>query len=300
MRFPRTIAVFLAFTCAHAGSPDLSEGFFNDPNKVIVFFGDSITANGGYINALKALLLKRFPSMKAVVVNRGKSSETVAGLTESDHPGPRPVLFDRLAEELRTYRPNLIFACYGMNDGIYHPYAEERMAPYRAGIQKLLAEAAKSGAPVILLTPPPFDSLGGLSKLKSAPPYGYKTPYRNYDSVLTAYGEWLLDLDGPAQMVIDIHAPVESLAVAERKKNPGFTLTSDGIHPGTTGHQWMAAAINDGLFAAPTGLRPVLPAVTISAGRAGGTRFFNLLGRVMPATVPFASRAMARQSFGQK
>ena len=190
MHFKRTIAAVLAFTYAHAAAPDLSEKFFNDPGKVIVFFGDSITANGGYINALKALLLKKFPAMKAVVINRGKSSETVAGLTESDHPGPRPLLFDRLADELKTHNPDLIFACYGMNDGIYHPYGEVRMAPYRDGINKLLAEAAKISAPVILLTPPPFDSLGGLSKLKSEPPYGYKTPYKNYDSVLTAYGQW--------------------------------------------------------------------------------------------------------------
>lgn len=204
------------------------------------------------------------------------------------------MLFARLVTELATHKPDLIVACYGMNDGIYHPWVEDRMSAYREGVRKLLAEGAKAGAPVILVTPPPFDSLGGLAKLKSAPPYGYKTPYVNYDSVLTAYGAWLLTLRTPEQMVLDIHAPVEAAAAAERKGNPSFTLTGDGIHPGATGHRWMAEALEKGLFAAPTSV----PALRIrGAVRPGAeARSFNALGAALPRPSPAPHLRLRRPS----
>lgn len=273
-------ALALAGIChasAFGSAPDLSEKFFNDSGKVIVFFGDSITANGTYIGVLKSMIQKRFPGLKAAFVNRGKSSETLAGLTEGDHPGPRPVLFDRLAAELSTQKPHMIFACYGMNDGIYHPWDESRMAPFRAGVKRLLDEAAKVGVPVILVTPPPFDSLGGLSKLKAAPPYGYKTPYRNYDSVLTAYGRWELTLAGADQIVVNIHDYVEQAAAAKRASTPGFTLTGDGIHPGADGHRWMAEALDKGLFETT---------VAVQFAKSGSRPLRRLLGEGM-ATFPW-------------
>jgi lysophospholipase L1-like esterase len=296
-RVPTRFAAVLALAGVlhdgvHGAAPDLSEKFFNDPGKVIVFFGDSITANGAYIGALKALILKRFPGLKASFVNRGKSSETLAGLTEGDHPGPRPVLFDRLATELATHKPHLVFACYGMNDGIYHPWDETRMAPFRAGVRRLLEEGAKAGIPVILVTPPPFDSLGGLSKIKSAPPYGYKTPYRNYDSVLTAYGQWERTLAGADQWVVEIHDHVEKAATAKRAVTPGFTLTGDGIHPGADGHRWMAEAIEKGLFEGPV-------AVEVERGRLRPLRAARDVGSVTFPWDAATADAMGRVGSGR-
>ena len=68
-------------------------------NQTIGCFGDSITFAGGRricrntprLNSTKTIL-----NLNIKFLNYGKSSETVSGLTEEDHPGPRPYLFERL------------------------------------------------------------------------------------------------------------------------------------------------------------------------------------------------------------
>ena len=74
----------------------------------------------------------------------GLPSETVSGLSEPGHAGgafPRPDLHERLERVLEQTRPDLIVACYGMNDGIYHPFTEARFEKYQAGD----AAAARAG-----------------------------------------------------------------------------------------------------------------------------------------------------------
>jgi lysophospholipase L1-like esterase len=205
------------------------------------------------------MILQKYPNTKATFVNRGRSSETLSGLTELVHPGPRPVLFDRLAEDLATTKPTLVFACYGMNDGIYSPLAEERFKPYRDGVQKLLGELAKIGVPVILISPPIFDSINAVSILRDTGPFGYQTPYRNYDSVLTAYSHWLTGRNSSTQMAINIHDYIRTRALAEKLRDPTWKYSSDGIHPGDQGHQWMAEAIYAGLFNGVTRIAPTTP-----------------------------------------
>src|SRR6185295_301367 len=119
MRFYKTMAATLVAVLATNAGPDLSATFFNSSSSKVLFFGDSITHAGGYINALKALLTTKYPSLKASFVNAGLSSETVSHLTETGHPGPRPWLFDRFDSVMNAQKPDLVFACYGMNDGIY-------------------------------------------------------------------------------------------------------------------------------------------------------------------------------------
>ncbi len=47
---------------------------------------------------------------------------------------------------LEQTKPDLIVACYGMNDGIYHPFSEARFGKYKDGIMQLRQKAAKAGA----------------------------------------------------------------------------------------------------------------------------------------------------------
>ena len=55
---------------------------------------------------------------------------------------------------LAAFKPTLVLACYGMNDGIYLPPDEARIKAYQDGILKLKAAVEKHGARIVFITPP--------------------------------------------------------------------------------------------------------------------------------------------------
>jgi len=208
---------------------------------VILFLGDSITADGRYIRMVEKELRARGETIHLIA--RGVPSETVSGLSEKGHPGPRPCLHDRLDAVLEKTKPDRVVACYGMNDGIYHPFAEERFAAYRAGIGKLRDRVAEAGISIWLLTPPPFDaySFTGTVLKQDATDFSYLTPYRGYDDVLRQYAEWLLQSD-PASGTVDLRTPMMEAIRQARRLDPHYS-SGDGIHPDKAGHVVMAAAL---------------------------------------------------------
>ena len=58
-------------------------------------------------------------------INLGLPGETVTGLSEPGHPFPRPNVHERFGRVLAGGKPDLVFACYGMNDGIYYPFSDD-------------------------------------------------------------------------------------------------------------------------------------------------------------------------------
>ncbi len=200
----------------------------------ILFLGNSITYAGGYIEDVEAWYLTRHPRHNIAFIDLGLPSETVSGLSEPGHADgrfPRPDLHERLRRVLEKVHPEVIFACYGMNDGIYLPFDQGRFEKYKAGMQWLhdtLAQA--TGARVIFLTPPAYDEL-----------HGGKVGYAD---VIDRYSQWLLDQRGKAQWeVADIHFPMKKYLEARRKTDTVFALATDGVHPGELGHWLMAKPI---------------------------------------------------------
>src|SRR5947209_219100 len=115
----------------------------------VVFLGDSITYSGQYVEFLEAYLRVRDPAPHREFLDLGLPSETVSGLSEPGHAEgqfPRPDLHERLDRVLAKTRPDLVVACYGMNDGIYHPFGEERFQRFQEGIRFLRGRAVASGA----------------------------------------------------------------------------------------------------------------------------------------------------------
>ncbi|QMU30386.1 SGNH/GDSL hydrolase family protein [Adhaeribacter radiodurans] len=205
------------------------------PNvKRILFLGNSITWAGIYVNDIEAFITAQNPSQQIEFINVGLSSETVSGLSEEGHAGgsfPRPDLHERLARVLTKTKPDLVFACYGMNDGIYLPFDESRFTKFKEGINWLHNEVVKTGARIIHLTPPDYDEQRGKSL--------------GYAAVLDRYSDWLLSQRSSKWEVIDIHYPMQKylrahLVVDATFNLSGFALALDGIHPGETGH-WIIA-----------------------------------------------------------
>lgn len=245
-------------------------------NRRVLWLGDSVTQNGTYVAYVEYYLNQRFPEARFDIISIGLASETVSGLSEKVHPFPRPCVSERLGRALAKVRPELVVACYGMNDGIFHPPSDERRQAFQAGIQKLIASAQAAGAQVILLTPPPFDALPVRRSCRpaGAPDYSYRAPYENYNDVLSEYSRWELSLPATAARVIDLHGPLTRYIAARRTTNPDFSFTTDGIHPNPAGHLLMAHTILTGL-----GVPVTVPDLDAEVANLATNRLCRLIGQ---------------------
>ncbi len=195
----------------------------------VVFLGDSITQAGGYIGFVTHHLEKKHPKLEFDFLGLGLASETLSGLSEDGHAGgkfPRPCLFERLGRVLEKAKPEVVVACYGMNDGIYLPLDADRFGKFKAGVEKLIEQCQAGGAKrIVLVTPPIYDFAG-------------KPGEFNYDSVLAEYAKWERSLKKPGVDVIDLYTPMR--AARDARKEP---FSKDKVHPGDDGQFFIARTI---------------------------------------------------------
>jgi len=200
--------------------------------KRILFLGDSITYAGQYVDGFDAFLATTFPERDFEVIDCGLPSETVSGLSEDGHADgkfPRPDLHERLDRVLALVKPDLVFVCYGMNCGIYLPFAEGRFGKYQQGIQTVCDKVKAAGAMVVLITPPMFDAHG--------------KPGFDYDTVLMHYSAWLIKFRNQGYRVVNAHGAMWAAVDEKRATNPDFTFAKDGVHPDRAGHMVIAKEI---------------------------------------------------------
>lgn len=203
--------------------------------KRILFLGNSITYAGQYVTYIEAYIKLKSKSDGIEFMNLGLPSETVSGLSEPNHADgkfPRPDLHERLQRVLTKTKPDLVFACYGMNDGIYLPFDSIRFKKYQDGIHWLHDSITAMGIPIILFTPPVYDERKG----------------QEYSLVLDKYAGWLLNTRNTDNwQVIDIHFPMKEFLENRRSIDSTFQFAQDGVHPNATGHWIMARAVLAGL-----------------------------------------------------
>jgi lysophospholipase L1-like esterase len=238
----RFLAPLLALAALLPACPLRAADDFLPGVKRIVFLGDSITHGGGYVEDFELYLFARHPERKVEVIDLGLSSETVSGLSEEGHAGgkfPRPDLHERLYRALPKTKPDLVFACYGMNDGIYLPLDESRFGKFREGVNWLHETVTATGAQIIHLTPPTFHALAArpAAEANGKPPASL---LGGYNLVLDRYTQWLLEQREHGWHVIDIHGPMNAYIDAQRRTNPDFVFAKDGVHPNADGHALIA------------------------------------------------------------
>lgn len=227
---PRIILSLLLFFISSKG---FSQSSYEIPVDVerVVFLGNSITYDGKYISYVEAYYRLKHPESKLEWINVGLPSETVSGLSEENHADgafPRPDLHERLDRVFEQLQPDLVFVNYGMNDGIYLPLDEERFQRYKDGINWLSDKIDAIKATAIYLTPPIYDPAKGEA----------------YANVLDNYSDWLLSKRYTDQWdVVDIHWPIRKFLEDKRKRDAGYFLAKDGVHPNGTGHWVMAREI---------------------------------------------------------
>jgi lysophospholipase L1-like esterase len=197
--------------------------------KRVVFLGDSITLSGGYVAFTTYYLERLYPKNDFDFLGLGLASETLSGLSEDGHAGgmfPRPCLFERLGRLLARARPEVVFACYGMNDGIYQPFDKDRFAAFQTGVKRLIEQCRAAGVKqIFLVTPPIYDFVS-------------KPGEFNYDTVLTEYSRWETNLQERGLTIIDLHT-----AMRKARDGRDTAFSPDRVHPGDDGHLLMARTI---------------------------------------------------------
>jgi lysophospholipase L1-like esterase len=197
--------------------------------KRVVFLGDSNTQAGGYVNFTTYYLEKLHPKKDFDIIGLGLASETLSGLSEDGHAGgkfPRPCVFERLGRALEKAKPVVVFACYGMNDGIYLPLDIDRFAAFQKGITKLIDQCQKGGVKrIYLITPPIYD-------------FAPKKDEFNYDTVLAEYAKWEMGLKIDGVTVVDLHT-----AMRQARNARAMPFSKDKVHFGDDGHLLVAQTL---------------------------------------------------------
>lgn len=297
---------------AAVAAPAAGEEFYLRDGQRIVFFGDSITQGGMYVEYFDAFLRTRFPQHRYEVINRGISSETISGTSEPDHDPRRPDAHRRFARDIPPLRPDVVVACFGMNDGNYHPFDEPRFRAYQEGVRRLIRRTREEAkADLVLMSPPPYDPYRRRASDPEAVHFGYKFAAIDYDHTLARYSQWLLTLREEGFRVADVHTASNQHLQQRRRQRVSFHLAPDAVHPGPTGHWLMAQTLLETLSAPAEADRAAIdvqaPAPRATAGevsqlaRDGASLTFSWRSRLpMPIDPRWDAESIALERVSQR
>ena len=241
----------LATSCKSEKKAELPTATLKLPlhNKRVLILGNSITHQGYYVDFIEYYLRKHYTDNSLDIISIGLSSETISGSSEPGREFPRPNVRARLDKALNKIKPDVVLACYGMNDGNYLPLDSLRFQDYKNGISELKTKVEGIGAQLILVTPTLFDPNPIADRVsKEGELHEYWHPYYKYNDVLAAYSDWLLSLETDKLQVIDLHHHLNPILANMKRIKSDSTFVPDGVHPNKIGHFYMAQKILNDLY----------------------------------------------------
>ena len=204
-----------------AAEPASAEPLLKDGDRM-VFLGDSITQQRIYTRYVMDFFALRYPEMEVAFRNAGVGGDTAVGAIK------------RLNKDVLELRPSVVSICFGMNDGGYTRFEEERHETFMAAMTVLLADLRRAGAKVVLLTPGPVDPDRGDD------PAGMRV----YNETLACYAQGVKELARAKGLpVYDIHTLMLDVQTRARADDPQFTMIPDSVHPSAPGQALMAYAL---------------------------------------------------------
>jgi lysophospholipase L1-like esterase len=222
------LSLVLASAPAVAGEP-LAPFALKDGDRV-VFYGDSITQEGGYARFVEEYVRTRFPHWDIRFYNAGVGGDTVDG----GWAGPVDV---RLERDVIALKPTVVTIMLGMNDGGYKPFDPMTLATFGEGYRAIVAKLQRS-LPEVRLTfirSSPFDDV-------ARPPQFAP----GYDDALRRLGCYVTTLGAREKaIVVDFRDPVNAGIAGILKDDPDLArqVVPDRVHPGPAGHIVMGATL---------------------------------------------------------
>ena len=219
--------LLLALTLPAVAAP--ARGQELPPGERIVFLGDSITDQGGFL----PLLAERFGA-ETVLINRGLNGGIAGDLLDGAaiYGDEQPPLIQVLLED----RPNVVVVFLGIND-LMQPRAPG-LEGFAEGIRRIVGEAQAAGARVVLATP----------ALAGELPDG-RNPH---DEAIDSYAGACSGVAARTGAVfVDLRAAMMARLDAQPADRPrAGCVTYDGIHMTAEGNRVLAAALGDGIVRA--------------------------------------------------
>lgn len=200
---------------------DLQDG------DTLVFLGDSITHQCLYTQYLETYFYTRYPARRLRFHNAGVGGDRAANALA------------RFEDDVASFQPKFVTVLLGMNDGSYNHFQQPIFEAYEKDMTTLLERLAASGAVAVPMTPTMHDARAARLGGRAQEP---RDTY--YNGVLAFYGAWLRE---QAQVrglgFVDMWSPLNQLTLEQRKRDAGWTMIKDAVHPGPTGQVVMAVAV---------------------------------------------------------
>ena len=236
---------------------------FADGDRV-VFWGDSITHAGSYVQMLSDFYLTRYPERNVRMFNSGVGGDNAgAAMT-------------RWEDDVRRREPTVVTAMFGMNDswrdGLYLPSkmtneaylaelpAKERKCfeQYATNMTRLVERVQRElpKARMTIMTPTPYDETAVVTAARKVP------VLKGTVAALRRFSDFDLRLAKEKGCdAVDWNAAVQALTEARQAKDPNFSFVgNDRVHPGAPGHLFMTYE-----FLKAQGVNGVVSDVAVSA-----------------------------------
>ena len=196
----------------------------------VVFYGDSITQDGGYARFVEEYVTTRFPGWSLAFENAGVGGDTVKG-------GSAGPIEQRLERDVIAFRPTVVTVMLGMNDGGYKPFDPTTLSAFAQGYRAIVdrLREALPGVRLTIIRPSPFDDVS------RAPQFA-----PGYDDALRRLGCYATSLaQGPNMATADFRTPLNAGLATLVAADPALArlLLPDRVHPSTAGHLVMGAAL---------------------------------------------------------
>lgn len=178
-----------------------------ESGQTVVFFGDSITQAGGYIDILRKRLAAERPGLDVRLVNRGHSGYRV------------PMIQPLLQKEVLDMDPALVVIYIGIND-VWHKAHGNGTSPedFEAGLRDMVTRSHDAGVKVVLCSPSIIGEFPRGSNPLDADLDAYAAISKK---VADELGATYCDLRGPFFAYLKEHKTDRSNA---------SVLTNDGVH----------------------------------------------------------------------
>jgi lysophospholipase L1-like esterase len=252
MKLLNFFALFAVLTSSLCIAQQSKPFYLKDGDKV-VFYGDSITDQRLYTAIVEAFVATRYPNLNVSFTNSGWGGDSVSG-------GGGGPIDTRLKRDVLAYHPTVVTIMLGMNDGAYHPAAEDTNQKYYSGYRHIVESlrASLPGVRITAIKPSPYDNV-----TREHAPNG--TADFEYNEVMRGFGMWIGTYADQAHFeTADMNTDVVKMLRKAYEIDPDTArgIVSDRIHPSFAGHLIMAEELLKAW-----GARPLVSAVTINASK---------------------------------
>lgn len=232
------VMLVAAFSCASAMAADNKEQkdaksaagggtYFIQPGDVVMFLGDSITAETKYYYKLYYNdIAKKYPDLVdspiAPYNGKGWGGDKLrfvnAGVSGEESGGGK----NRIAGLLAQHKPTVVVICYGMNDSLHG-----NPGGYKENMRAIIKAVKEAKCAVTVLSSPSVCTVGHQDKVPHVKTLG---ELRDQAKEVAA---------DEGVLFADCYVLTREY---EEKNNKDFTW-GDGVHPNEDGHRMMADAL---------------------------------------------------------